>query len=85
MFSQKNTARLQLLENELAMLTQGGISISEYFVRVNNICAEISELDPDEKIGEAKTQRFLIRGLKKEYNPSSPPFKVGQSNLPLKN
>lgn len=50
------------------MLTQGGMSISEYFLRVKSICAEISELDPDEKIGEARMRRFLIRGLK-EYNP----------------
>lgn len=57
------------MENELAMLTQGGMSISEYFLRVKSICAEISELDPDEEIGEARMRRFLIRGLKKEYNP----------------
>ncbi|KAL0340496.1 UNVERIFIED_CONTAM: hypothetical protein Sradi_4566400 [Sesamum radiatum] len=33
------------------------------------ICAEISELDPAEKISEARLRRFLIRGLQKEYNP----------------
>lgn len=68
-FSKKNTARLQLLENELASITQEGMSISEYFLRVKSICAEISELDMDEKISEARLRRFLIRGLKKEYNP----------------
>ena len=31
LFTKKNTARLQLLENELAMLQQGGMSISDYF------------------------------------------------------
>lgn len=61
LFSKSNTARLQLLENELAMLTQGGMSISEYFLRVKSICAEISELDADEKISEARLRRFLIR------------------------
>ncbi|KAF2286935.1 hypothetical protein GH714_035776 [Hevea brasiliensis] len=69
LFSKKNTARLQLLENELAMSTQGEMSIFEYFLRVKSICAEISELDANEKISEARLRRFLIRGLKKEYTP----------------
>ncbi|KAL4291090.1 hypothetical protein GQ457_14G002100 [Hibiscus cannabinus] len=66
-FSKKNTTILQLLENELAQSTQGGMSISEYFLRVKSICAEISELDTEEKISDAKLRQFLIRGLKKEY------------------
>lgn len=37
LFSKKNTARLQFLENELAMTTQGGMSISEFFLRIKNI------------------------------------------------
>ncbi|KAL0453679.1 UNVERIFIED_CONTAM: Retrovirus-related Pol polyprotein from transposon RE1 [Sesamum latifolium] len=45
------------------------MSIFEYFLKVKNICAEISELDPHEKISEARMRRFLIRGLKKEYTP----------------
>ncbi|XXG86593.1 hypothetical protein AAC387_Pa11g1455 [Persea americana] len=69
LFSKKNTARLQFLENELAMTTQGGMSISEFFLRIKNICTEISELDPDEKISEARVRRFIIRGLNKEYTP----------------
>nr|DAD39222.1 TPA_asm: hypothetical protein HUJ06_013545 [Nelumbo nucifera] len=63
LFSKQNTARLQFLENELAMLKQEGMSISEYFLCVKNICAEISELDPKEKINDARLRRFLIRGL----------------------
>nr|DAD20270.1 TPA_asm: hypothetical protein HUJ06_021733 [Nelumbo nucifera] len=54
LFSKKNIARLQFLENELAMLKQEGMSISEHFLRVKNICAEISELDPKEKISDAR-------------------------------
>nr|DAD45445.1 TPA_asm: hypothetical protein HUJ06_003675 [Nelumbo nucifera] len=53
LFSKKNTTRLQFLENELAMLKQEGMSISEYFLRVKNICTEISKLDPKEKISDA--------------------------------
>ena len=67
--TKKNTARLQLLENELAMLTQGGMSVSEYFLRIKSCCAEISEIDTNEKISEARLRRYLIRGLRKEYGP----------------
>ncbi|KAJ7962110.1 Retrovirus-related Pol polyprotein from transposon TNT 1-94 [Quillaja saponaria] len=69
LFTRKSIARLQLLENELAMLTQEGMSIFEYFLQVKNICAEISELDVEEKISEARIRRFLSRGVKKEYSP----------------
>ncbi|KAK3036233.1 hypothetical protein RJ639_030775 [Escallonia herrerae] len=68
LFTKKNTVRLQLLENELATLKQGGMSISEYFLRVKSICAEIPEIDADEKISEARLRRYLVRGLKK-YGP----------------
>ncbi|KAK3025135.1 hypothetical protein RJ639_043917 [Escallonia herrerae] len=69
LFTKKNTARLQLLENDLATLTQGGMSISEYFLKVKNICSVISQLDMDEPISEARLRRYLIRGLRKEYMP----------------
>lgn len=69
LFTKKNEARLQFLENELSRLIQGSMSISEYFLKVKNLCAEISSLDPDEAISEAKLKRYIIRGLRKEYNP----------------
>ncbi|KAK3010974.1 hypothetical protein RJ639_010854 [Escallonia herrerae] len=69
LFTKKNTARLQLLENELAGLMQGGMSISDYFLKIKNICSEISELDVDEPVSEARLRRYLIRGLRKEYMP----------------
>lgn len=69
LFTRKNTTRLQFLENELAMLKQGGISISKYFLRVKNICAKISEIDEKEKINEARLRQYFIYGLKKEYGP----------------
>ncbi|KAF3653575.1 putative receptor-like cytosolic serine/threonine-protein kinase RBK1-like [Capsicum annuum] len=40
-----------------------------FFAHVNSICAEISKIDPEEKIGEMRLRRYLIRGLKKEYGP----------------
>ncbi|GAV83280.1 UBN2_3 domain-containing protein [Cephalotus follicularis] len=69
LFTKKNTARLQLLENELAGLTQGGMSIFEYFLKIKNMSFEISELDVDEPISEARMRRYLIHGLRKEYIP----------------
>ncbi|KAJ0040751.1 hypothetical protein Pint_27243 [Pistacia integerrima] len=65
--TKNNLTRLRLLENELAMLKQGGMSISEYFLRVKSICAEISEIDADDKISEARLRRYLVGGLRKEY------------------
>lgn len=38
----------------MTILTQGFIFISEYLLLVKTICAEISELDPNKKIGEAR-------------------------------
>ncbi|XP_012833994.1 PREDICTED: uncharacterized protein LOC105954855 [Erythranthe guttata] len=42
LFTQKNTIRLQFLENNLAGMTQGNLSISEYFLKIKPLCAEIS-------------------------------------------
>lgn len=54
---------MQFLENELSRLTQAGsMSISEYFLKVKNLCAEISSLDPDEAISEAKLKLYIIGG-----------------------
>ena len=44
LFTKKNTTRLQLLENLLAMLRHRGVSISDYFLRVKRICAEYKRL-----------------------------------------
>ncbi|KAJ1388985.1 gag-polypeptide of LTR copia-type [Sesbania bispinosa] len=69
LFSEKNVARLQLPENELASTVQGNSSIAEYFLKIKNLCVEISDLDPSEKTSESRCRRFIIRGLKKEYSP----------------
>ncbi|RWR74934.1 Integrase, catalytic core [Cinnamomum micranthum f. kanehirae] len=69
LFTQKNTMRLQYLENELAGMTQGTLSIPEYFLKVKTLCAEISELDTEEPVSDARLHRYLIRGLRKEFMP----------------
>ncbi|KAA8541518.1 hypothetical protein F0562_022670 [Nyssa sinensis] len=48
LFTQKNTMRLQFLENQLAGMTQDNLSISEYFLKIKTLCSEISELDTEE-------------------------------------
>lgn len=69
LFTQKNTMRLQYLENELVRMTQGILSIPEYFLKVKTLCAEISELDTEEPVSDARLRRYLIRGLRKEFMP----------------
>lgn len=47
LFSKTNDARLQMLENELMMTTQQGMSISQYFKKIKDLCHEISLLDSE--------------------------------------
>ena len=66
LFTKKNTAQLQFLENELAVVTHGNFSIEEYFLKVKNLCydisyflkvknlcSKISELDAEELVSDA--------------------------------
>uniref|UniRef100_A0A0D3BKX7 Retrotransposon gag domain-containing protein n=1 Tax=Brassica oleracea var. oleracea TaxID=109376 RepID=A0A0D3BKX7_BRAOL len=69
LFNKKNEAKLQLLENELADAKQGESSISEFFIKVKNLCSEINTLNPEESISEARLKRSIIRGLRPEYTP----------------
>ena len=68
LFSKTNDARLQMLENELMTTTQEGMTISQYFKKIKDLCQEISLLDPESKINEPRMRRIIIRGLKPEYN-----------------
>ena len=38
LFSNTNDARLQFLEHELASITQGTLTISQYFIKVKTLC-----------------------------------------------
>jgi hypothetical protein len=69
LFNKKDVSRLQLLENELANSTQGDLSISQFFLKIKNLCSKISALDSEEPISEARMKRHIIRGLKREYIP----------------
>lgn len=45
------------------------MSISDLFLKVKNLCYEISELDENEPISEARMRRHIIRCLRKEFIP----------------
>ena len=63
LLNKENTAQLQFLENEAASAIQGELHISQYFLKINNLCFEISLLEPEEAISEARMKRYIIRGL----------------------
>lgn len=67
LFSKSNEARLQFLENELMTTTQASMTISQYFMKIKNICREIAQLDPESKISEQRMRRIIVRGLRPEY------------------
>ncbi|XP_076917341.1 uncharacterized protein LOC143577384 [Bidens hawaiensis] len=67
LFSKKNDAKLQLLENELISVSQKELSISQYFHKVKTLCREIGDLDPQARIGDARLKRIVIHGLKTEF------------------
>ena len=69
LFTKKNTARLQFLENELVVVTQDNFSIEDYFLKVKNLYSEILELDAEEPMSDARLRCYLIRGLRKELMP----------------
>ncbi|XP_071712371.1 uncharacterized protein [Rutidosis leptorrhynchoides] len=67
LFSKKNDTKLQLLESELLSVAQRDMTIAQYFHKVKSLCREISELDPEAPIGEARMKRIIIHGLKSEF------------------
>nr|KAJ0192430.1 hypothetical protein LSAT_V11C800427740 [Lactuca sativa] len=67
LFSKKNDTRLQLLENELLSISQRDMTIAQYFHKVKSICREITKLDPQSVIAEARMKRIIIHGLRPEY------------------
>ena len=43
LFTKKHTARLQMLENELANTIQGNMTVAQYFQKIKSICSEKDE------------------------------------------
>lgn len=46
---------------------QEGMSITDYFTKINNICGEIIEIDPRSNIDEERMRRIIIHGLRPEF------------------
>ncbi|KAK8948630.1 WAT1-related protein [Platanthera zijinensis] len=67
LFNRKNVARLPFLENELPKNTQGDLPISTFFLKIKNLCVEISALDRDGPISKVKLKSHIICSLRKEY------------------
>ncbi|XP_062099901.1 uncharacterized protein LOC133805758 [Humulus lupulus] len=67
LFSNKNDARLQLLENELLAVSQQEMTINQYFNKVKSLCREILDLEPSSKIPQVRMKRIIIHGLRPEY------------------
>ncbi|KAG5598025.1 hypothetical protein H5410_039257 [Solanum commersonii] len=57
-FAKKNDARLQRLENELLLISQRNMTISQYFSKVKSLSNEISKLDPENVITERRMRRY---------------------------
>ncbi|KAH0670865.1 hypothetical protein KY285_025727 [Solanum tuberosum] len=66
-FTKKNDARLQRLENELLLISQRNMTIIQYFSKVKSLSDEISKLDPENAITETKMRRIIVHGLRREY------------------
>jgi len=82
LFTQKNTMRLQYLENELAGMTQGNLSISEYFLKIKNLCAEISELDKESPLVMRACVIILFAVCERSLCRLFLRYKGGQISLP---
>jgi len=66
-FTKKNEARLQRLENELLSISQRNMTISQYFSKVKSLSDEISKLDPENAITKTRMRRIIVHGLRPEY------------------
>ena len=56
------------MEKELSGISQNNMTISQFFTKLKSICREISELPPDEKVGEARMRRIIINDRRPEYH-----------------
>ncbi|XP_077253021.1 uncharacterized protein LOC143892353 [Tasmannia lanceolata] len=54
LFAKSNDARLQMLENEIGSISQDNMTISQYFMKVKGICNEITQLDVESNITNAR-------------------------------
>ncbi|KAL0452913.1 UNVERIFIED_CONTAM: Retrovirus-related Pol polyprotein from transposon RE2 [Sesamum latifolium] len=67
LFFKKNDTKLQLIKSELLSVAQRDLIVAQYFQKVKSLCREISKLNPEAPIGEARMKRIIIHGLKLEF------------------
>ncbi|KAK1372591.1 hypothetical protein POM88_028784 [Heracleum sosnowskyi] len=79
-WEKKNEAGLSVLDNELENATLGNMTISQLFLKINNLCFEIAKLDPEKLISEARLKCIVVRGLEPEFTPFVTSIRVGLCN-----
>ena len=67
------------------MVTQSNFSVEEYFLKVKNLCSEISELDAKELVSDSRLWHYLIVDYEKTLCPLFSQYKDVQINLQLLN
>ena len=68
LFSKKNNAQLQMLENELMSIQQNKLTVNQYFTKVKTLCEQITKLDPENPITKTRMRRIIVHGLKPSLN-----------------
>ncbi|XP_057251820.1 uncharacterized protein LOC130591886 [Beta vulgaris subsp. vulgaris] len=63
LFSKKNDAQLQLLENELLSIQQNNMTVNQYFTKVKTLCEHITKLDPENPITKTRMRRIIMSGV----------------------
>ena len=80
LFSKKNDAQLQMLDNELMSIQQNKLKVNQYFTEVNTLCEQITKMDSENPITETRMRRIIVRGLKPSLNGRVNPSEVGLHN-----
>lgn len=60
------------------------LSVADYFLKIKNLCSEISLLNPEEAISEARQRRCIIRGLRPEFMMEMIPNFLSFANMMAK-
>jgi len=80
LFTKKNEAKLQQLENEIMSIEQGDMMLSQCFTNIKYLCDEIQKVDAENAINKARMQQIIFRGFGPKYNGLVTTTQVGQLN-----
>ena len=59
LFSKKNNAQLQILENEVMSIQQKKLTVNQYFTKVKTLCEQMTKLDLENSIMETRIRGSL--------------------------